>query len=116
LNEAIELVTYQEHNYRATVGEDYTRKERTGRVAHTDEPDLEALLEEDSEVLGAQRKSNAYLSVHGTIDNSLKQIECNPRKKAKLDKIFKELDTLVVHLDRLGISKVSRNSQVKQFE
>ena len=41
LNEAIELVTYQEHNYRATVGRDndYQRQERTRRVTWTYDSD-----------------------------------------------------------------------------
>jgi hypothetical protein len=93
-------VTYQEHNYRATVGRDYDqqRRERTRRVAHTDESDQEALLEENLEVLGAQRiQRPTYLSME-QLDKRLKHIEIELQKsqekeRAQRDQIFKEVDT-----------------------
>ena len=59
LNDAIELVTSQEHNYKATIGRDYDqqKRERARRVSWAEETDAStcAAFEEEPEILGAQR-------------------------------------------------------------
>lgn len=57
LSAAFEMVTCQEHNYRATVGRDYyqLKKKRARCVTWIDESDDNSSIEEDQEVLNAQR-------------------------------------------------------------
>lgn len=82
LNAAIEMVTCQEHNYRATVGRDYDqlKKERARRVTWIDESDDNSSIEEDQEVLNAQRVQRPTYVTIEQLDNRLKQVEYRLKK------------------------------------
>lgn len=82
LNAAIEMVTCQEHNYRATVGRDYDqlKKERAMRVTWIDESDDNSSIEGDQEVLNAQRVQRPTYVTIEQLDNRLKQVEYRLKK------------------------------------
>ena len=100
-NDALELVTSQEHNYKATLGRDYDqqKRERARRVSWAEETDEStcAALEEEPEILGAQRVQRPTCVTIEQLDNLLKEVELRLKKsheqeKAKRDQLFKDLD------------------------
>lgn len=74
LNAALEMVTCQEHNYRVTVSRDYDqlKKERARRVTWMDESDDNSSIEENQEVLNAQRMQRSTFVTIEQLDNRLK--------------------------------------------
>ena len=101
LNDALELVTSQEHNYKATIGRDYDqqKRERARRVSWAEETDEStcAASEEEPEILGAQRVQRPTYVTIEQLDNLLKEVELRLKKsheqeKAKRDQLFKDLD------------------------
>ena len=111
LNDALELVTSQEHNYKATLGRDYDqqKRERARRVSWAEETDEStcAALEEEPEILGAQRVQRPTYVTIEQLDNRLKQVELRLKKsheqeKAKRDQLFKDLENRCYQCGQTG--------------
>ncbi|KAK3098956.1 hypothetical protein FSP39_024662 [Pinctada imbricata] len=90
LNEAIELVTFQEHNFKATVGRDQEmqRRDKTRRVSWFDEEDS------DSELKTQRVKAPTYVSLD-SLDERLKNIELM---------FLKDQEKRLAKIEQLGIS------------
>ncbi|XP_061191756.1 uncharacterized protein LOC133199998 [Saccostrea echinata] len=109
LNEAIELVTYQEHNYRATVGRDndYQKRERTRRVTWTDDSDDDFPPDDDAETLGVQRiQKPSYITME-QLDHRLKQIESQlkrnqEKERVKRDHLLKDIENRCFQCGQTG--------------
>lgn len=73
MNAAIEMVTCQKHNYRATVGRDYDqlKKKRARRVTWIDESYDNLSIKEDQKVVGAQRVQRPTYVAIEQLDNRL---------------------------------------------
>ena len=89
-NDALELVTSQEHNYKATLGRDYDqqKRERARRVSWAEETDEStcAASEEELEILGAQRVQRPTCVTIEQLDNLLKEVELRLKKNHEQEK------------------------------
>lgn len=91
------------------MGKDYDqlKKERARRVTWIDESDDNSSIEEDQEVLNAQRVQRPTYVTIEQLDNRLKQVEYRLKKsqeqeKAKREHLFKDLESRCFQCGQTG--------------
>lgn len=120
---AIEMVTCQEHNYRASVGRDYDqlKKESARRVTWIDESDDNSSIEEDQEVLNAQSMQRPTYVTIEQLDNRLKQVKyrlkrVESRKRQSVSICSRTWKVDASSADKLDILKMNVEPGFKQVD
>ena len=100
LNEAIELVTFQEHNFKATVGRDQElfKRERTRRVSWMDEVENVS----DDEVDVRRMDTQSYVTLDD-LDEKLKKLEL---------KFVQEQEKRMERIEKLFSARAGKQGQV----